>query len=67
MFPENHYDSDSEYDSDSDYESDNEPLNKKMDEFDKLYYNHEKEKYVCDNCFSEYTSKQNIKKHLRKK
>ncbi len=60
---ENDYDSDSDFD----YESDNEPQNKKMDEFDKLYYNHEKEKYVCDNCFSEYTSKQNIKKHLLNK
>ncbi len=34
------------------------------DAFDKLYYNHEKEKYECKICNSEYTSKQNMKKHL---
>jgi hypothetical protein len=49
-------------DSESEYEIDDK--NFKQDEFDKIYYNNDKKKYVCDNCFSEYISKQNMKKHL---
>ncbi len=36
---------------------------KKEDEFEKLYFNKEKNKYVCVLCLSEYTSKQNMEKH----
>jgi hypothetical protein len=37
------------------------------DEFKKMYYNKEKNKYVCDKCNSEYISKQNMLKHLNNK
>ncbi len=37
---------------------------KDIDEFDLLYFNFEKGKYECKSCNSEYTSKQNMKKHL---
>ena len=36
----------------------------KTNEFDKLYFNFTKQKYICILCFSEYTSKQNMEKHL---
>ncbi len=38
-----------------------------LDEFDKLYFNIEKNKYICDKCESEYISKQNMLKHLNNK
>ncbi len=40
---------------------------KKNEEFKKKYYNKEKNRYVCDLCFSEYKSKQNMFKHLMNK
>ena len=36
----------------------------KSDEIDELYYDKTKNKYVCNICLSEYTSKQNMKHHL---
>jgi uncharacterized protein YjbI with pentapeptide repeats len=38
--------------------------NKTMDKFDKLYYNNITGKYKCIVCSNEYTSKQNMKKHI---
>ncbi len=38
--------------------------NKIMDKFDKLYYNNITGKYKCIVCSTEYTSKQNMKKHI---
>ncbi len=38
--------------------------NKTIDKFDKLYYNNTSNKYKCIVCFTEYTSKQNMKKHI---
>ncbi len=35
--------------------------------FNKKYYNIKKRKYICDVCFSEYKSKQNLVKHLLNK
>ncbi len=37
---------------------------KKSIEFDNKYFNKELNKYVCDKCNSEYTTKQNLVKHL---
>ncbi len=37
---------------------------KKKDEFYFTYYNEEKEKYVCNKCYYEYTTKQNLQFHL---
>ncbi len=34
-----------------------------MDEFDRVFFNKEKNKYVCDECFSEYTRKFNLVRH----
>ncbi len=34
-------------------------------EFDKLYYHPDKDKYICNICFAEYISKQNMLKHLQ--
>jgi hypothetical protein len=36
-----------------------------MDAFNQLYYNKEKNRFVCDKCFSEYTRKHNLIKHLK--
>ncbi len=36
----------------------------KMIEFDELYFNKEKNLYVCDKCYSEYTRKYNLTKHM---
>jgi hypothetical protein len=36
----------------------------KVDEIDELYFNKDKNKYICNICLSEYTSKQNMKHHL---
>ncbi len=55
----------SDIESDSDNQSINNSINNnKEDEFEKTYFNKEKNKYVCILCFSEYTSKQNMEKHL---
>ena len=35
-------------------------------EFKKMYYNEEKNKYICDRCLAEYKSKRNLVKHLTK-
>ncbi len=58
----NHESSDeSEYD-----ECDNHEENLTDEEkFKKLYYHEEKDKYICDRCEKEYTSKQNLIKHLK--
>ncbi len=45
-------------------EEKNEDIN---DEFEKLYFNHEKNKYICNDCFTEYTTKYNLIKHLGNK
>ncbi len=37
---------------------------KKKDDFYFKYYNEEKEKYICDKCCAEYTTKQNLQYHL---
>ncbi len=33
-------------------------------EFKKMYYNEEKERYICDRCLAEYKSKQSLENHL---
>ncbi len=37
--------------------------NKKCDEFTKLYFNEDKQLYICDKCSSRYTTKYNLIKH----
>ncbi len=56
----------SEEDSDNELEEKEEKDEKddNEDEFDKLYFNKEINKYKCSICGSEYTSKQNMKKHV---
>ncbi len=41
--------------------------NTNLDSFDNRYFNKEKNKYICNLCFTEYTSKQNMEKHLLNK
>ncbi len=43
----------------------NQEVNKTVSEFDKLYYHPDKDKYICNICFAEYISKQNMLKHLQ--
>ena len=35
------------------------------EKFKKLYYNEEKDRYICDRCEKEYTTKRNLIKHLK--
>ena len=35
-----------------------------LDDFNKLYFNFDKQKYVCNICLSEYFSKQNMERHI---
>ena len=35
------------------------------EKFKKLYYHEEKDKYICDRCEKEYTTKRNLIKHLK--
>ncbi len=37
------------------------------EKFKKMYYNEEKERFVCDKCAKEYTTKRNLVKHLKNK
>ncbi len=37
------------------------------EKFKKLYYNEEKDKYICDRCFKEYATKRNLINHIRNK
>jgi hypothetical protein len=39
-------------------------IKKKKDEFYHKYYDENKNKFVCDKCLAEYTSKQNLQLHL---
>ncbi len=45
-------------------ENDNLENNENLSNFNELYYNKEKDKYICNICFTEYTSKQNMEFHL---
>ncbi len=37
---------------------------KKKDDFYFTYYNEDKDKYICNKCFAEYTTKQNLQIHI---
>ncbi len=41
--------------------------NKNNELFDKEYYNTEKKCYICNDCFTEFTRKYNLIKHLNNK
>ncbi len=48
-------------------QNENQNENDNIDEFDATFFNIQKCKYVCNKCFSEYMSKQNMVKHLNNK
>jgi hypothetical protein len=37
------------------------------EKFKKMYYNEEKDKYICDKCMKEYTTKRNLLNHMKNK
>ncbi len=67
---ENEENEEDEEDEEEGDESENRDLKKnrrKKDLFFYTYYNEEKDKYVCNKCLAEYTTKQNLQYHLMNK
>ncbi len=56
---------DDKYSEDEEEEKADHMEEKEMDEFNKLYFNKEKNKFICDKCDSEYTQKFNLVKHMK--
>lgn len=56
-----------ENNSDDDKNEDNKISSSKYQEFDKEYYNKEKNRFICNKCFVEYTRRFNLIKHHKNK